>query len=69
MIKKTLTKADDYFLATYGGQATACVSKNGVCYAIDDACGLIPVAYGEQFVTLFDGGILVRKGQRLTTIN
>ena len=69
MTGKRISSADNYFIFPYSDGHAVGVSKNGVCYRVDESGELIPVISGDEFAVLFDGSKAVRRGQTIKRIN
>lgn len=69
MSVKRLVGADEYFIFPYSTGHAAGVSKNGICYRVDESGELIPIVCGDEFTILHNGKKAVRKAQKISIIN
>ena len=63
MTVRKLPTADDYFMFSSGGQTVVGLTKNGICYRMDEGGALVPVIYGDEYAPVCSGRVAVRKGR------
>ena len=69
MTGKRLAAADNYFIFPRSDGHAVGISKNGVCYRVDDNGEVLPVVFGDEFTLLYDATKVVRRGGRIKRIN
>ena len=69
MTLKRLAVADNYFIFPFSDGHSVGVSKNGICYRIDESGELIPTVCGDELTVLHNGKTAVRKAQKISIIN
>ena len=69
MSARKLPSADGWFVVRTADATLVGLTKNGICYTLDDTGAATPVVIGDQFVFVGEDAVAVRRGQHLTVFD